>query len=71
MTLFTQTILRLQQVRCDGQHPEKKIYRHLALTEDKDVFALMAGGDLIRPRRIMIVENKINKNFCCGLEMDI
>ncbi|PIE62444.1 MAG: biotin synthase BioB [Desulfobacter postgatei] len=32
----------------DGQRPENKIYRHLALTEDKDVFGLMAGADLIR-----------------------
>lgn len=31
-----------------GQRPENNIYRDLALTEDKDVFALMAGADLIR-----------------------
>nr|WP_320016737.1 biotin synthase BioB [uncultured Desulfobacter sp.] len=31
-----------------GQSPENNIYRDLALTEDKDVFALMAGADLIR-----------------------
>ncbi|NDY71882.1 biotin synthase BioB [Desulfobacter hydrogenophilus] len=32
----------------EGQRPENSILRHLALTEDKDVFALMAGADLIR-----------------------
>ena len=32
----------------EGQRLENSIYRHLALTEDKDVFALMAGADLIR-----------------------
>nr|WP_320192393.1 biotin synthase BioB [uncultured Desulfobacter sp.] len=32
----------------DGQRPENNVYHHLALTEDKDVFKLMAGADLIR-----------------------
>jgi biotin synthase len=32
----------------DGQCPGNEIYRHLALTGDKNVFALMAGADLIR-----------------------
>ncbi|WP_320042546.1 biotin synthase BioB [uncultured Desulfobacter sp.] len=32
----------------DGQRLENTVYHHLALTEDKDVFELMAGADLIR-----------------------
>ncbi|WP_020589047.1 biotin synthase BioB [Desulfobacter curvatus] len=32
----------------EGQRPGNNVYRHLALTGDKDVFALMAGADLIR-----------------------
>jgi biotin synthase-like enzyme len=72
MTLFTQTVLRLQQVRCDGQHPEKKSYRHLALTEDKKVFALMAAADLIRntffKRQIHLYEICNGKSGKCSEE---
>jgi biotin synthase len=32
----------------EGQRLETDIYHHLALTKDRDVFALMAGADLIR-----------------------
>lgn len=32
----------------DGQRPENNVYHLLSLTEDKDVFKLMAGADLIR-----------------------
>jgi len=43
-----ESYINIAKAIIEGQRPEDKIYHHLALTGDKDVFALMAGADLIR-----------------------
>ena len=48
MSITVETCIRIARDVIEGHIPDKTTYRDLARIEDKDVFKLMAGADLIR-----------------------